>query len=292
MALPVLGLVMVVKNESEQLRRCLATVRPYIDYWTICDTGSTDDTPELAKQMLAETPGVLRRHKWRNFGHNLTLAHQAAKGRSRWLLWLHADMTVGSTEQSSPEDFVRWLGQQRKRLDALDVEVQDDIRTYRLPLIMRGDIDWRYVGATHEYLARADGREIVSRQLSGLFVYHHADGTSRPEKFERDLALLKSGLIRGDPRDTFYTAETYRYAGMDAKAIHIYQMRASLNGYEEERWYAEYQVAALTQNVERLLEVWRERPWRHEPLTAAARIIAAENPQANGDGLFLERPPR
>jgi glycosyltransferase involved in cell wall biosynthesis len=283
---PLLGLVMVVKNESEQIERCLASARPLIDTWTIVDTGSTDDTPKRVRAALHGVPGRLLRHKWRNFGHNLTLAHRAAAGRSRGLLWIHGDMTVASDEK-----FLPWLRRQKTRLDAFSVEVGDGVRSYRLPLVMRGDIDWHYVGATHEYLDRVDGKPVAKAPLNGLYVFHHADGANRPDKFRRDLELMKPGLLSGDPRDTFYTAETHRYAGNVEAAIHVYRMRAALNGFEEERWYAKYQIASLERNVEALFEVWRERPWRHEPLTAAARIVAEDNPVAGGDILFLERPP-
>jgi glycosyltransferase involved in cell wall biosynthesis len=283
---PTLGLVMIVKNESEQLERCLAAARPLIDTWTICDTGSTDDTPKRVRAALKGIPGVLRRHKWVNFGHNLTLAHRSAQNRSRWMLWLHADMTVAADEK-----FLPWLRRQKTRLDAFSVEVGDGVRSYRLPLLMRGDIDWHYVGATHEYLDRADGKPVAKQPLNGLYVFHHADGANRPDKFERDIELLRPGVLAGDPRATFYTAESYRYAGQVAQAVHFYGMRTMLNGFEEERWYARYQIAVLTKNVEALFECWRERPWRHEPLTAAARLVASEHPAADGDILFLEPSP-
>jgi glycosyltransferase involved in cell wall biosynthesis len=283
---PLLGLVMVVKNEAEQIERCLESVRPYIDYWTICDTGSTDDTEARVRASLKEIPGVFRHHEWANFGHNLTLAHRAARSRSRWMLWLHADMVVAVDDA-----FLPWLRRQRTKLDALSVAVADGVRTYRLPLIMRSALDWRYVGATHEYLARADGKLIVKAPLNGFGVFHFADGANRPEKAERDLELMKPGLIAGDPRDTFYTAETYRFTGRTKEAIHCYRIRERLDGFEEERWYSSYQIAVLTGDFDALFEVWRERPWRHEPLTAMGRLIAEQNPTAGGDVLFLEPPP-
>lgn len=285
--LPLLGLVMVVKNEAAQIERCLESVRPFIDTWTVCDTGSTDNTRKLVRDTLDGVPGRLLRHKWGNFGHNLTIAHRAAKNRSRWIVWLHADMTA----TGDPRIFLKWLRRQKTKLDALSVRVDDEHRTYRLPLIMRGDIDWRYVGATHEYLDRADGKPVKKQPLNGFFVYHHADGSNRPEKAERDLELLKPGLIAGDPRDTFYTAETHRYIGNLEAAVHVYTMRLALNGFEEERWYSKLQIAAIREDMEGLFECWRERPWRHEPLTFAAKLVAMHNPTAGGDVLFLERPP-
>ena len=39
-----LCLCMIVKNESHIILETLSSVRKYIDYWVICDTGSTDNT--------------------------------------------------------------------------------------------------------------------------------------------------------------------------------------------------------------------------------------------------------
>jgi glycosyltransferase involved in cell wall biosynthesis len=43
-----IALVMIVKNESATLRRCLDSVRPWVDDLVVIDTGSTDDTVEIA----------------------------------------------------------------------------------------------------------------------------------------------------------------------------------------------------------------------------------------------------
>ncbi len=39
-----IGLSMIVKDESHVITRVLNSVTPYIDYWVIVDTGSTDGT--------------------------------------------------------------------------------------------------------------------------------------------------------------------------------------------------------------------------------------------------------
>ena len=38
---------MIVKNESENILRCLDSVARHIDCWVICDTGSTDKTQDI-----------------------------------------------------------------------------------------------------------------------------------------------------------------------------------------------------------------------------------------------------
>ncbi len=43
-----ISLCMIVKNESEGLEKCLSTARPHVDQIVVVDTGSTDNTLEIA----------------------------------------------------------------------------------------------------------------------------------------------------------------------------------------------------------------------------------------------------
>lgn len=45
---------MIVKNERENLPRCLSSVQPYVDEIVIVDTGSQNGTPELALEYGAK----------------------------------------------------------------------------------------------------------------------------------------------------------------------------------------------------------------------------------------------
>jgi len=61
---------MIVKNEARVIRRCLDTVRPFIDRWVIVDTGSTDGTQALIREVLQGVPGELHERRWKDFAHN------------------------------------------------------------------------------------------------------------------------------------------------------------------------------------------------------------------------------
>ena len=47
MSKPLLELVMIVKDSGEDIIPMLKAAKPYIDNWTILDTGSTDNTMNL-----------------------------------------------------------------------------------------------------------------------------------------------------------------------------------------------------------------------------------------------------
>ena len=50
---------MIVKNSGELLRECLKENRKWIDHWTILDTGSTDNTPDIIREELKDIDGNL-----------------------------------------------------------------------------------------------------------------------------------------------------------------------------------------------------------------------------------------
>src|SRR5262245_49038382 len=87
-------LVMIVRNESAVVRRCLDSVKGVISHWVICDTGSTDDTAIIIEETLKGIPGTLYRTPWVDFGHNRSLALQLARGKADYHLLIDADMVV------------------------------------------------------------------------------------------------------------------------------------------------------------------------------------------------------
>lgn len=47
-------LVLIARNEAASIRRCLDSVRPWVDHMLVLDTGSSDDTPRLCQDAGAE----------------------------------------------------------------------------------------------------------------------------------------------------------------------------------------------------------------------------------------------
>ena len=261
---PTLGLCMIVRDEADVIGRCLGSVAGLVDTWTICDTGSTDGTPELIERHLADIPGTLHHRPWRDFGHNRTELMKLARGSADYLLLIDADMTID------------WRGPLPElTADSYELRHEGD-PSYWIERLVRGDREWHFVGATHEYLASTGGH--TRAQLHALVVEHHADGGTRDEKFDRDRALLEAQLERDpdDERSTFYLAQTLRDMGHTEEAIELYRRRVELGGWDEEVFYAALQVAALTaqdrprEAIPLFLEAFDRRPSRAEPLHEAA----------------------
>src|SRR4030095_16475872 len=88
---------MIVKDESPVIRRCLESVRPLIDHWVIVDTGSSDDTRELIREILKDLPGELHERPWQDFAHNRSEALALARGHGDYVLVIDADEVVEIT---------------------------------------------------------------------------------------------------------------------------------------------------------------------------------------------------
>ena len=258
---------MIVRDEAAIIERCLASVDGLIDAWTICDTGSEDETPELIEAALAGLPGTLHRTEWRDFGSNRTELMKLAHGSADYLLLIDADMTV-----------VRRAALPTLSADAYLIRHAGSL-DYLIPRLVRGDRGWHYVGATHEYLA-ADG-EISERELPELVIEHHADSGTRAEKFERDARLLEAELERepANGRAVFYLAQTRRDLGEGDVAAGLYARRVALGGWDEEVFYAALQHGILVghaepeRGVELLDAAFELRPTRAEPLHEASRLL-------------------
>jgi len=257
---PSICLCMIVKNEATVIRRCLDSVREHIDTWVISDTGSTDGTQDLVRAALASVPGELVEEPWVDFGTNRTRNLHQARGKADYLLLLDADMVLhasGPLPQLTADSYMlTHLGELAYR---------------NKRLIRDGSLDWRYVGATHEYLA-ATG-EGVPENLEAWAVEHFADGGSRADKFVRDARLLSTDLERDpdNPRTVFYLAQTMRDLGRTREATELYERRAAMDGWAEETYYALLQVGILKSDsgdwpggMQALIRAWESRPERLE----------------------------
>jgi glycosyltransferase involved in cell wall biosynthesis len=269
---------MIVKDEKDVICRCLASVKPLIDYWVIFDTGSTDGTQEMIKDFMKDIPGELHERPWKNFGHNRNEALQGAKGKADFALVIDADEIF-----SYPEGYqFPYL-----RADAYYIMTQYGGTKYARLQLINLEADWRWVGVLHEYL---EAPVIRSRDtLDKITDVVSCDGarSKDPDKYKKDARILEIAL-QEDPtstRNQFYLAQSYRDAGDKESSILSYKKRVDMGGWDQEVFWSLYQIALMQEQTEKPHEVIVEgykkamsyRPLRIEPLLALARYYRSKD---------------
>jgi glycosyltransferase involved in cell wall biosynthesis len=300
-------LAMIVKNETKVLERCFDSLyndkRKIIDYWVICDTGSSDGTQDLIKNYWEKkgVKGELHQHEWKNFGHNRSLLMKLAKGKADYIITLDADEIF-----KFEDDF---------RMPYLDKDMyliwsRKGSTDYQRLQLVSDRFEWYYKGVCHEYLTHIEkeGNIPVSKGvMSKMMNIPYPDGSrsSDPHKYRRD-ALLFEQVLLDEPdnsRYIYYTAQSYRDCQDFDNAIKYYKKRVEMapNCNSEETYYAQYQIALckICKNepfenyAVDLLKAYNIRPIRLEAAHVFLKCARANKLALVGFQLFkniLERP--
>jgi len=259
---------MIVKDEAPVIRRCLESVRPFIDTWVIADTGSTDGTQELIREALADVPGTLLQRPWVDFAHNRNEVLDAARGRAGYTFTIDADETLAIDD-----------GFARPRLDAdsYNMSIHYGTICYHRKQLVRSALPWRYKGVLHEYLTCPEAR--TEAFLPGLktIVTHDGARAHDPLTYRRDALVLEKALLDepDNERYVFYLAQSYRDAGELDLAIRNYERRLGMGGWSEELWCSRFQIGVLKER--------RGDPW---PEVMAAYLAAFEHTPDRAEPLY------
>lgn len=265
---------MIVRNEAAIIERCLRAALPFVQSWAIADTGSTDGTQRLIRELLAERPGKLIEIPWTNFATCRNAALELARDGADRILFLDAD-DVLTVEPGAPEP-------QSDGPAAYQTRIEVGVSTSFLRTnLVRSDLPWYWDGAVHEVILC--DQPIDLERLPGWSIRSLPDGARSQDgrlKFARDAALLEEEVARrpGHARSMFYLAQSYRDAGELEKAIDRYQQRVMLGGWDEEVWTSLLQIAMLRDCLgpwelaaAAYLRAYQFRPTRAEPLVELAR---------------------
>ncbi len=88
-----LSVCMIVKNEEQQIARCLTSLKPVADEMVVVDTGSTDRTREIATALGAQVHDF----PWTN-DFSEARNYSMSKARGQWILVHDADEVISSRD--------------------------------------------------------------------------------------------------------------------------------------------------------------------------------------------------
>lgn len=222
---PLISLCMIVKNEADNLARCLRSVRGTVDEIIIVDTGSTDATRSIARSFGARIIGL----PWNG---DFAAARNAglALARGTWILVLDADEEL---EQGSREELL--VCAKHTEYEAFFVRIHNHQGTERAsqtltvnPILrmFRNRPGYRFSGIIHEQIAAVIVQETpaAAMHMSTVVVHHYgyaAGVVERKDKISRNLGLLKQQLEEspGDAFQHFNLAVEYMRLGDYRQAL-------------------------------------------------------------------------
>jgi tetratricopeptide (TPR) repeat protein len=248
---------MIVKNETKVIERLLRSVAEYIDFYCICDTGSTDDTVEKITSFFANhhphIQGKIIMEPFQNFAYNRNVALRACVDLpADYVLLLDADMVVRKTNVSKDTWLNRFLTNTGTEVqaDSFSVLQGSDSFFYKNMRIVRNNGKYSYIGVTHEYVNTPPDDKNVHLPKEVFFIDDVGDGGAKSNKFERDIALLLKGIEEepsNNVRYHFYLANSYHDCGQLDKAIEYYKKRIALNDWIEEVYYSHFRLGKCEQ---------------------------------------------
>jgi tetratricopeptide (TPR) repeat protein len=224
---------MIVKNESKIILRLLESVISIIDCYCICDTGSTDNTIELITNYFngKNINGLIFNEPFINFEYNRNIALQKCIGMSNYILLLDADMILSINNLFDKSKLIN---------DCYYIFQGSEIFFYQNIRIIKNNGLFNYVGVTHEYIDKPKNITIGFITKNELFINDIGDGGSKNNKFERDIKLLKNGILNepNNCRYYFYLANSYKDLEKYNEAIDYYKKVLELNNWVQEKYIA------------------------------------------------------
>ncbi|MEW5954332.1 MAG: glycosyltransferase family 2 protein [Bacillota bacterium] len=221
---------LIVKDEAEALERCIKSMLPVLDELIIVDTGSMDNTVEIAKRYTDK----VYNYAWQN---DFAAARNFAisKAKKDWIIFLDADEYFS---ERSLKNIRKAINEENGKADAFLIngynilsssgEVKDKFTVIR---VFRNSPEIRYQGRIHEYL-RKKGRFTIVDCTDIIEIFHTGYNQAvadQKNKNERNLSLLLQDIAeRPDDGNThFYLS--LQYLAMEEHEKVLYHSRKSLD---------------------------------------------------------------
>jgi glycosyltransferase involved in cell wall biosynthesis len=285
----ILELVMIVKNSGNILRECLQNNKHIIDYWTICDTGSTDNTKEIVVNELKDIPGKLHSIKFNNFSDARNKSLDLSSKTCKYTIVLDDSYVI-----KGGNDLKNLLSKSNEKCFLITIgHLYNDklIDSYKSIRIFKSDLHYRYKYRVHEILDIKKDKFDIIDEVSDIFIddietTEHKNRTVR--RFKNDIELLLQDLkdYPKDPRIFYYLGKTYYQLEDYINSLSFFNSLHKLKNINQEyKFSAEYEMSCInfttkSYDIEefkkQLLIIQKKYPDRIEPAYKLAVILKDE----------------
>lgn len=221
-------LSMVVKNEIKVIKKCLASIKPFVDFWVIVDRGSSDGTQQMIRETLEGVPGEL--HELPRGDRNLAMSLAREKGE--YLLFLDPDHEFSYNASAFPP----------LNLPCYYVRHRTEYtESFRIFLVKQG-LDWHWQGAVYEEIYSSMAKE--GKVLEGAKIVTVPFDS---DKLKEEIRQMEQ-ILENDPKDgkmLYHLAYAFEKAGNQKAALECYDKRLRLSGSIYELYYCLLRSAFL-----------------------------------------------
>lgn len=212
-----ISLCMIVKNEEKVLSRCLDSAAKLVDEIIIVDTGSIDQTKEIASKYTSK----IYSYPWTdNFSDARN--YSFSKATKDYCMWIDADDIL---EQTEMEGFLQLKQSLTPDTDIVMMKYNTSFDEAGTPVFsyyrerwIKNSPKYRWIGEVHEVIPPTGN--IV---YSDIAVCHKKIGAGDPD---RNLKIYRKMLAEGkklDPRQQYYYGRELYYHKLYEDAVSVFE---------------------------------------------------------------------
>jgi glycosyltransferase involved in cell wall biosynthesis len=221
-----LGMGLITRNEEMDLPECLNTFLPVVDYVVIVDTGSTDNTVGVAKNILDASGKKYELFSYTDSSDSEGRLCNFSAARNQYIKRLEATdcdyyMSVDADDTLTTPGIRGMIKKNPADFYAIKYRMNPGFffQSYK---IWRAGLGVRYVGRVHECLSIDWSKKIHNSDIE--FLHRYTENPLQENGTQRNLRILKQEIYP-PLRTLFY----YANENVDAK-----------NYPEAIKWYLEY----------------------------------------------------
>jgi len=250
---PTMAFATMCKDEEHCIGKTLNAVSDYVDYVTVADNGSTDETFNIVREYFKKTglPGAWHIDEWYGFDKNKTLMMSYVKDKTDYVLHLDADdFLVGELK----------FYFENTGADQYAVLNKRGALRYWCSVIYKNSLTWKFLGVAHTVIQCKERNPVSQEQLPEdmVFIDNSGEGSRilDPNKFLGDALRLteqyENTLIDDSDglniRSVFYCAQSYKDQGgkYNVDSLKWYKKYMTLkNTWFEEEYEAQIAISEL-----------------------------------------------
>lgn len=240
-----INLCIMVKNAGDGFREVLTQNLPYVDRWTILDTGSTDNTIAIIQEVMSVKPGNLYQEPFINFRDSRNRLLDLAGTSCTFNIMLD-DTYVLHGNIREFLDFARG----DDVADSFSLTIEDTDTMYASNRVTKSAKRLRYVNKIHEIIEPNMNVSIpyVHGYIKDIPSIYMRERTS--ERKKHDIEMLMEAVVENpeDPRSYYYIADSYICLQDWENAVEWFKKRVQVGGgYKAEIQDSLYYMATISQ---------------------------------------------